>query len=1197
MLRLLFHTGPRAGTEVATAATAIKMGRNPEWADVVIADPAISGKHCKLERTPQGTYVIEDVGSSHGTFVNGNKISKALLNPGDRFTLGETQVEVGDGRPRLMVVSGKLAGVEIPVGTEAVTMGAARDNLLCLPGEGVDKYHALLLSLPTGFAIQDNHAGGVTLVNGQKVDRYFLVDGDIIGIGENEIRFLIGTDAGVAHQAVEAAQELSRTGDHTPVRATLYFVSGPHEYQEVPLADKPCVLGRRGDCTVVLSDPHASAQHCQITWVGNGYQLAEIKATYGTHVNGQKITAPVMLAPGDTIGVGSSVIEFRLLGGVQNEGAATVIAEGAYTVVSKPKFVIGGHVIAREKISIGRAAGNDIFLEEDEISRVHCEITWDGTGFVVTDRSKAGTYIGSRRIVAEKLQSGHVLRIGPHLYNIDVRGERCTLEKIDREAALAALEVARETQFNAQKAVAAGGAAGGGDGAYKTVFRVNVSDVEAMVAERKARHKKKGAPMWRPTTDIEKRWRGAIAVLGSSVAAAAVCAWFFFGSTSQAALVNHPLSEAHSSKAFVAAVEEHGGGVACASCHQRGAGASAPQEKCVTCHPGFAMREKHQAKLGECAACHREHRGAPRGSLLGAQSSCAAAGCHQGQHRDSLKYSFKDAPVKLEGGPLKECPEQGKLHEIHQNIEGRCRGCHGTLDERPVDPALSCFRCHEGGTELATSQCLCCHGFEHEADVPRPRPPDDQKVAAIAAPTKGGSAGTAGVLTLAVLSPLFFMAFVMRLRQRQRAEAIVSKMQEIPAESFKRLVHSINRDKCVGCSMCVTACPASVLELVEHKSTVVNFDACIQCRKCEQACNFDALRMHDADKPPPMVEMPDVDAHNETPVPGLYLVGQAAGNPQIKNAANVGHKVAQHIARQLRPGQCQQAGAHVDVLVVGAGPGGLATAISCAEQGLWYGVLEKNATFAATQQNYYFKGKHVMAEPNDVRNISRLPVFDGNRESMLEGWAKAIAQYQLQIRYGENVTEVKKDGEVFVVKTADAAGTPVAEYRALRVVLAIGTMANPRKLGCPGDHLPKVKNALVDPDEYTGKNVLVVGGGDAGIEVALSLGPTNKVFLSVRGAGPDRIKPGNKKKLDEAIAAGIVQTRFSTSAHEVGEGKAVLKHGDGRLEELPNDVVFAMIGGIPPVKWLQGLGVPYVNKPHSWSPPRSDEAAGEIQAK
>jgi pSer/pThr/pTyr-binding forkhead associated (FHA) protein len=367
-----------------------------------------------------------------------------------------------------MVVGGKLSGVEVPIGNESVTIGSARDNLLCLQGEGIDKYHALLLCLPTGFALQDNHTGGITLVNGQKIDRYVLVDGDIITVGDNEIRFLIGTDASAA---VEAAQlHVSMSGDMGRVRAMLYFVSGPHERLEVPLSDGAITLGRRSDCAVVLSDPHASGQHCQIAWVGNGYQITEIKATYGTYVNGQKISTPTMLAPGDTIGVGSSVIEFRPLGGVSQEhGSTTVIADGAYAIQSKPKFVIGGHVIARDKITIGRAAGSDIFLEEDEISRTHCEIRWDGNGFVIADKSKAGTYIGSRRIVEERLQSGHVVRVGPHVYNIDVRGERCSLEHIDAEAAMAAIEVARETQFNLK-----GAQPSQNDAGYKTLTRIIV---------------------------------------------------------------------------------------------------------------------------------------------------------------------------------------------------------------------------------------------------------------------------------------------------------------------------------------------------------------------------------------------------------------------------------------------------------------------------------------------------------------------------------------------------------------------------------------------------------------------------------------------------------------------------------------------------------------------------------------------------
>jgi pSer/pThr/pTyr-binding forkhead associated (FHA) protein/thioredoxin reductase/formate hydrogenlyase subunit 6/NADH:ubiquinone oxidoreductase subunit I len=1196
VIRLIFHTGPRAGTEVATTAEEIRIGRNPGQADLVLADAMCSQKHCALRRMPSGVYQIEDLGSRHGTLVNRKPVTRALLAPGDQFWVGTSQIEVGDGRPRLMVVRGPLAGVEVPIGAEAITLGSARDNQLVLGGRGVDPSQALLLCLPTGFALQDNRASNPTYVNGHAVDRYALADGDVIGIGEHEIRFLVGAPEASGGAGPRETGELEvRTG--ASIRGVLTFVAGPHEKLEIELGDSVVTLGRRGDCTVVLSDPYASGLHCQIRWTGSAYELTEIKATYGTYVNGQRLAQPVLLGPGDVIKIGNSVAEYRAVGGGTMPGmdtAASVIAEGAYSVAAQPKFVIDGHVIMGEHIVIGRAAGSDLFLEDDEISRVHAELRWSGQGFVVQDRSKVGTYLGGRRIVEEKLADGHVLRVGPHLFNVSIRGERLALERIDANAARAAIEVQRDLQLGAAAALAGPRPEGG----YRTLFKANVADVEAMVAERKASHaKKRGAPVWRPTTDITGGWKGMIATSTAVAAAVALCVYFVLAGKSGAALINRPLAAAHQSKAFAAHAEA---GQGCNACHTAGDGV--PDSRCAACHAGFVMQAKHATptSLGSgrhaptsCASCHREHEGGARGASLGAPLTCKDAGCHPDAHAKELGADARrDAPVVLAGPPMKSLDlSQEKVHELHARIQGRCVGCHGTRSGGKADARLSCFRCHTSGAELARTQCRSCH-VEH-AGHHLAAPPDVALLAPAAGAMRPQGGGAAGALALAVFSPLFLLGLVWSLRSRRRARAIVAKLQEIPAESFKRLVHSINSDKCVGCSMCVTACPASVLELVEHKSVVVNFDACIQCKKCEQACNFDALRMHDADKPPPMVEMPDVDANNETAVAGLYLVGQAAGNPQIKNAANVGRKAIEHLARGLQPGQRAARGVQADVIIVGAGPGGLSAAMTAAARGLGYVLLEKSANFAATQQNYYFKGKHVMAEPAQIDNISRLPVFDGDRETMLAGWAKAIEDHQLQIHYNQHVTDVKKDGEVFTVTISDAVGNPVGQITALRVVLAVGTMANPRKLGCAGDHLPKVKHALTDPDELVGRNVLVVGGGDAGLEVALALGGTNKVWISMRGAGPERCKAANKGRLEEAIAAGKIVPLFTTTMVEVAEGKVVVKHGDGRVEEIANDVVFAMIGGIPPTRWLQSLGIGYVNKPHAWSPARSDEILGQ----
>jgi thioredoxin reductase (NADPH) len=419
-------------------------------------------------------------------------------------------------------------------------------------------------------------------------------------------------------------------------------------------------------------------------------------------------------------------------------------------------------------------------------------------------------------------------------------------------------------------------------------------------------------------------------------------------------------------------------------------------------------------------------------------------------------------------------------------------------------------------------------------------------------------------------------------------------MKSHPAEVVKRLVHSINHSKCVGCNMCVQACPASVLELVEHKSAVVNFDSCIQCKRCEKACAFDALRMHDADKPPPMIPMPSVDAYHETPVVGMYLIGQASGTPQVKNATNLGRACVQRMVQSgFKPGAGRAVGAEYDVVIVGSGPAGLSAALTCVELGLSYVVLEKERAFSWTIRNYYHKGKEVMAEPHDVGLEATLPHWDSSREELLGAWEELIAQTKMDIRYQHNCVDVKKEGERFNVVLGDIKGAPSAKaVTGARVVIAIGTLGNPRKLGCPGEELEKVKNSLVDPDEWTGKNILVIGGSDSAVEVVLALGRPelrNKVYHSQRGAKLEGVKPKNLKLMAEALEAGKYEQRYATTMAEVTPGGVALTHTtDGRREEVPNDVIFAMIGGNSPQKWLQQIGVPYVEKPHSWSPPRTD---------
>jgi thioredoxin reductase/formate hydrogenlyase subunit 6/NADH:ubiquinone oxidoreductase subunit I len=696
--------------------------------------------------------------------------------------------------------------------------------------------------------------------------------------------------------------------------------------------------------------------------------------------------------------------------------------------------------------------------------------------------------------------------------------------------------------------------------------------------------------------------------------------------------LNHPLSAAHSSVAFFQQAKEVGLPQGCRSCHAAGKGLD--PAKCTTCHGEFAGGGQHAALSGStpralseiptkpgaapvspvgtladahgaggqlaggvpggCVACHGEHKGAARWTGLGANESCKRGGCHPSAHDDAIFESKTAAPVVVKAPALTTLDlSQEELHLVHAKVPKRCIACHGTADGKEANAKLSCFRCHVGGQTLAVEQCRSCHVEHKGAHLARSVDPALRALSpAAVVPARSFLSGTA--LALLAFVPLTVVSVVYRARRGRRDRALVQEVQAAPTESVKRLVHSINMAKCVGCSMCVSACPASVLELIDHKSRVVNFDACIQCKKCEVACNFDALRMHDADKSPPTVEVPDLDAYYQTTVPGLYLIGQASGVPLVKNANNLGRAVVEHaLDHGLSPGLARSRGADVEVIIVGSGPAGLSAALTCAKEGLSYVCLEKGREFSTTIRTYYHKGKQLLAEPPETEAVGYLPVWDTDREQILARWQEVVTRERLCIECESAVTDVRKDGDLFVVKTVDLKGQDKRTWRGTRVVLAIGSMGSPRRLGCTGDDRANVYHSLVDQDAFDGKQLLVVGGGDAAVEVALALGAahrgSNRVHLSYRRDKFDRIKPRNRARLDQAMASGRVTVLFSSTVQEVKEHSVLVKLGDGAIHELPNDAVFCLLGGDPPMKWLQSIGVRYVHKPHSWSPERTDE--------
>src|SRR2546423_1494378 len=180
------------------------------------------------------------------------------------------------------------------------------------------------------------------------------------------------------------------------------------------------------------------------------------------------------------------------------------------------------------------------------------------------------------------------------------------------------------------------------------------------------------------------------------------------------------------------------------------------------------------------------------------------------------------------------------------------------------------------------------------------------------------------------------------------------------------LIHDINDDRCTGCDACVAVCPTNVLDLVSNKSRVLRFQDCIQCEACMYACPTEALVMFPEGGTPPPLKVPEIDENFQTAIAGQYLIGEVAGKPLVKNAANLGRAVIEHmLTTGMRVGALGRSETTVDVVIVGSGPGGLSAALTCVQRGLSYIVLEKEQQIASTI-NRYPKGKLVMAEPYDT---------------------------------------------------------------------------------------------------------------------------------------------------------------------------------------------------------------------------------------
>jgi len=267
-----------------------------------------------------------------------------------------------------------------------------------------------------------------------------------------------------------------------------------------------------------------------------------------------------------------------------------------------------------------------------------------------------------------------------------------------------------------------------------------------------------------------------------------------------------------------------------------------------------------------------------------------------------------------------------------------------------------------------------------------------------------------------------------------------------------------------------------------------------------------------------------------------------------------------------------------DVLIVGAGPSGLATAIACRHHGLDYLVVEQGALVDAIGR---FPLNMVFFTTPELLEIGGVPLTTPyekpTRAEALRYYRKVADTFQLQVALYERVLGVERDGEgddaVFTVATRTSLGAErVREARA--VVLALGYYDRPNLLGVPGEDLPHVSHYYSEPHPYYRRRVLVVGGKNSACEAALDLYRNGAhVTLVHRGETlGDSVKYWVRPDVENRIKEGSIAAHFGTRVVEIRSTSVVVETA-GERHDLPADDVLLLTGYRADPAFLRGTGV------------------------
>ena len=413
------------------------------------------------------------------------------------------------------------------------------------------------------------------------------------------------------------------------------------------------------------------------------------------------------------------------------------------------------------------------------------------------------------------------------------------------------------------------------------------------------------------------------------------------------------------------------------------------------------------------------------------------------------------------------------------------------------------------------------------------------------------------------LIPLFIVLFIYfrkRGRKEQEAREELHEVIQAGLTEPSSLHPLINPNKCLGSASCVSACPEGAIGIIKGKAVLIHPTVCIGHGACMAACPHDAISLVFGTEKRGM-DIPQVSPTFETNIPGIFIAGELGGMGLIRKSATQGAQAMEAISK------LKGSSNPLDVVIIGAGPAGLAGTLGAIDKKLRYVTIEQESSLGGAIFQYP-RNKVAMTAPVKLPIIGQVKMTEISKEELLEFWKKVILKTGLKINYNERMETISKTNNGFIVKTTKQS------YQTRAILLAIGRRGTPRKLEVPGQDLPKVVYRLIDPEQYRKMHVLVVGGGDSALEAAIAIAeePGTTVTLSYRSEAFGRGKQKNRDRLKALSDKGRIKVMLKSTVKKVDKDKVVLNFENQEVV-LPNDGVIVCAGGILPTPFLKEIGI------------------------